>query len=145
MPTDRVKMLLAQLLRGENRANMLPEEAMAIADTALNRTGYQGFPDDLEGVLLQPDQYTPLSVRPDASPAVKANAASTSTFGPSDPLWSQYFKYAEQALDPARVRSEFTHYFSGPPPNWASTMEGLTQIGSHYFGKEKRRKKGGKK
>ena len=140
-PISRTKQLLAQLLRGENRVNMTPEEALAIADTPFNRTALHGYPDTPEEALLQPNQYHPLSPPAASSSEVRANAASTAAFGPSDPAWAQYAAYAEQALDLARKRTPYTHYFAGEPPPWAANLEGLTRIGSHYFGREKRRPK----
>jgi spore germination cell wall hydrolase CwlJ-like protein len=145
MPNSRLKVLLAQLLRGENRANITPEEALAIADTPFNRAELAGFPDDPEQVLLQPGQYTPLAPPAGAEGALRENAESTAAFGPGDPLWAEYEAYVAQATHPERIRTPYTHYFSGKPPKWAGSLEGLTQIGSHTFGREKRKKKREKK
>jgi spore germination cell wall hydrolase CwlJ-like protein len=144
-PSQRTKQLLAQLLRGENRQNMLPEEALAIGDTAYNRTALHGYPDDVDAALLQPNQYHPLSPPAASSSEVRANAASSAEFGPSDPAWAQYAAYADQVMDPNRQRTPYTHYFAGKPPGWAAGLEGLTQIGSHYFGREKRKPKAKRK
>jgi spore germination cell wall hydrolase CwlJ-like protein len=138
---SKTKLLLAKLMRGENRANMTEEEALAMADTAFNRTGLAGYPATIDEVLLQPGQYHPLAPPSDSTTAGLANAASTAKFGPTDPVWAQYAAYAEKALDPTRLKSPYTHYFTGEPPTWAKSLEGLTKIGSHYFGREKRRKK----
>ena len=136
--TDSKAVILARLLHGENRANMTPEEAIAMGDTALNRTELHGYPDQVEDVLLQNRngryQYAPMNPTNPNYPVI-------SQFGPGHPEWDQYYEYAKQILDPARKRSSYTHYFSGKAPVWAKSLEGLTQIGSHWFGTEKRRRK----
>jgi spore germination cell wall hydrolase CwlJ-like protein len=132
MPTSR-QIAIARLLRGENRANITPEEAAAMADTVYNRTQLHGFPDDPEQVLTQPNQYKPFDPQ-------DPNYKVIMSFGPEDPAWQEYIRYAEDA-DTRTQRSPYTHYFTGEPPSWAKALEGLTQIGSHWFGREKRRPK----
>jgi len=129
--------LIARLLRGEN-TEISEQEALAMGDTLLNRTGLHGYPDTLEEVLTQNRggryQYSPMN------PASRAYQQ-IMEFGPSDPAWQNYISYAEKILDAQRPRSSFTHYFSGDPPSWAGQLEGLTQIGSHWFGRERRKSK----
>lgn len=125
---------LAKLLRGENRQNLSPEEAMAIGDTTLNRPALRGYPDTPLEAILQPHQYAPFRPTDPNYPVIQK-------FGPDNPDWEKYYQLARQIADPQRKRSNYTHYFSGKPPAWASSLEGLTQIGSHWFGREARRPK----
>ena len=59
--------LIARLLRGENRANMTPEEALAMGDTLINRTSLRGYPDTIEEVAQQNRngryQYSPIQTQ----------------------------------------------------------------------------------
>lgn len=145
---ERELQLLARLMYGENRQDMTQEEAAAIADTVVNRTQYEGFPDTVEGVLLQPRQFQPLSPR--SAKASQVNASTVAEFGPGDPRWEEFATMAQYGLqDPAlnnRQRAPFTHYFSGEvAPPWAKNLSNLTRIGRHTFGVEKRKKKAPKK
>jgi len=130
--------LIARLLRGENRENLTEQEALAMGDTILNRTGLRGYPATPEEVIQQNRngryQYSPMN------PGSRAYRE-IMEFGPAHPEWQQYISYAEKILDPRRARSQFTHYFAGDAPSWASSLEGLTQIGSHWFGRENRKPK----
>ncbi len=129
---------IARLLYGENRANLTEPEALAMGDTILNRPMYQGYPDTPEETIAQHRgetyQYSPMDPSNPNYPVIQA-------FGPEDQRWQTYINYANKVLDPARQRSAYTHYFSGEPPTWAGQLENLTQIGSHWFGREKRRLK----
>ena len=125
---------LARLLYAEQESPESEEELIRMADTVLNRPEYAGYPDTPEEVMSQPGQYSPFN------PKNKRNKVMLG-FGPQHPRWAEYVGYAEKALDPARMRSKYTHYFAGDPPPWAGHMVGLTRIGDHWFGTEPRRKK----
>lgn len=132
-------MLLAKLLRGENRANLTREEALRIGDTVLNRMQLAGYPSSEEEVLAQNRgegkfQYSPMDPN-------DPNYKVLTEFGPQHHDWETYAGYAREILDPTRQRSNSTHYFSGKPPVWAGKLSDLAQVGSHKFGREKRRKK----
>lgn len=129
-PTDAER--IARLLFGEN-SNISEAEAMQIADTVLNRMNDQRWPATLPEVLYQDNQYSPYN--PD-----DPNFERIMAFNETHPLWEKYLSYAEKALAPERKRSRSTHYFTGKRPGWASSMSGLTRIGSHWFGREKRKR-----
>lgn len=129
---DQLVDALSRLYYGENRKSLSNDEAMAIADTVMNRTKLRGYPSDPIKVLYQPAQYTPLAPPPSDDPALAANSKATAAFGPNDPLWSVYNALAQKAVDPNRSRSPFTHYFSGATPKWAKKL-GVVKIGDHYF------------
>ena len=121
--------LIARLLWGENANNLSEEEALHIGDSVLNRVASPHYPDTVADVVLQPRQYSPFNPE-------DPNYRRIQEFGPKHPKWQQYMGYALNILNPMRPRTSVTHYFAQKPPMWADSMQGLRQIGAHWFGTE---------
>lgn len=56
--------LLAEVAWKENRHGRVPG-MQSIINNVLNRSGHKRYPDTIEGVIMQPAQYTSMSVKSD--------------------------------------------------------------------------------
>jgi len=99
------------------------EGQIGVAHVTINRMADPRYPDDICGVVYDPDQFSwtdqPLWVNDEESLAramfVALSALMTDQPDPTDGA---------------------THFYSGSPPKWAKAMVITAQIGNHTFLKE---------
>lgn len=95
---------------------------MLVAETAINRVKAERWPDDLCGVIFDPDQFSGINNRLDLE----------SIF--ADPSWQGSVALAERALSGDTLGSGSTHFHTTDSrPYWSNHLTKLGQYGNHIF------------
>ena len=95
---------------------------LMVAEVAINRTQVDRFPDDVCGVVFDPDQFA----------GITTDLNMREIF--HDPAWKQSVAVATNALSGNTVGTEATHFHTtNTNPYWSNHLTKLGQYGNHIF------------